>query len=356
VGDDAAVLSRVRLGVQVGVRPWIDVFAQLQDHRAWGTELDPVEGSADAFDLHQGYVDLTHRRTTFRIGRQEVGLGDERLVGPLLWANTGRSFDGVLIRQDVDGGHIRAFWMNVAERDALTPIGVDPQGNEGEDADGWLIGAFGTRRVGATTLEAIYLHDRNAATEESNTLHGRASGRAAAIVYDASGAYQFGPDLRAFLLSAKLGVALGSTGSIAGQVDYISGDADTLDATGRAFRTLYPTAHAYHGYMDYFVAFPAHTLGGGLVDAIARISAPVDPPWRLSGDLHRYWLAEDRDESRALGWEADAVVGRALTERSSVELGVSAFFPSDLAETVIRAFSEADDATYWGYLMLTVGW
>jgi len=355
-GDDAAVLSRIRLGVRADVRPWLTAFAQLQDHRAWGTEADPVEGSADAFDLHQGYVDLTQGEYTVRIGRQEVGLGDERLVGPLAWANTGRSFDGVLARRELPGGHVRAFWMNVHERDALTLIGVDPQANEGEDEDGWLIGAFVTTAVGGATLEGIFLHDRNAATGESSTAHGRVHGSAGRVLFDGSGAYQFGPDLRAFLFSAKLGLAFAADGSIAAQLDYISGDDDPLDATDHAFRTLYPTAHAYHGYMDYFLAFPGNTVSAGLMDAIARVAVPMPDPWRLRGDLHRFSLAKARDGSRALGWEADAVVARDLTRGASVELGASAFFPTDLMRSVAPAFSSGADPTYWGYLMLIVGW
>ncbi len=355
-GDDAAVLSRIRLGVRVAPQSWINVLAQLQDHRAWGTELDPVEGTADALDLHQGYVDLTRGGSTVRLGRQEVGLGDERLIGPLAWANTGRSFDGALVQQQLNAGHVRVFWMNVAERDSLNLIGIHPQGNEGTDSDGWLIGAFVTKTVGATVLEGMFLHDRNAATDESYTAHGRLNGTMGSFVYDGSGAYQFGPNLRAFLLSARVGAAFGNGGSVAAQLDYISGDADTLDATGRAFQTLYPTAHAYHGYMDYFLTFPRNTLGGGLVDAIGRVRLPTPEFWSARADVHRFSLAQERNGSKGLGWEIDAVARRAFAGTSAVELGASVFVPEDLMTTIAPAFAAGADLTYWGYLMLIVNW
>jgi len=355
-GDDAAVLSRIRLGTRVNARPWLTVFAQLQDHRAWGTESDPVEGTADALDLHQGYVDLTHRGATLRLGRQEVGLGDERLIGPLAWANTGRSFDGALARQEFNAGHIRVFWMNVAERDSMNLIGIHPQGNEGADGDGWLMGAFVTKRVGATVFEGMFLHDRKAATDESYTAHGRVHGSLGSILYDGSGAYQFGPDLRAFLFSARMGVAVGRGGSVAAQLDYISGDADTLDATSRAFQTLYPTAHAYHGYMDYFLMFPRNTLAGGLVDAIARVRLPTPELWSARADVHRFWLAQERSGSKQLGWETDLVLRRTLASGTAVEFGSSIFAPEDLMTTIAPAFAAGADVTYWGYLLLIVNW
>jgi len=356
-GDDAAVLSRIRLGVATEVTPWLSAFAQLQDARAWGTETDPTEGTADQFDLHQGYVDLTRDRLTLRLGRHELALGDERLIGPLAWANTGRAFDGGLVRYEIAGGHVRAFWMSVAERDALTPAGVDPQQNEGDDADGWLLGGFLTRRLGAGTLELMLLHDRNAATDESWTAHGRLHGDRGRLLYDASAAYQFGPDRGAYLFSVMVGTLVGDGGRLEARLDYLSGDDDPADADRAAFQSLYPTAHAYHGYMDYFLAFPGHTAAAGLVDAMARVRVPVGPPWSVRGDLHYFTLAKERLGERSLGIETDVMVGREVAPGAAVEGGASFFAPRAAMGTVSPAFALGTDApTYWGYVMLTLSW
>ena len=72
---------------------WISVYAQVQDARSWGSELNTLtDAGADAFDMHQGYVDMG-RTTAFtaRLGRQEMPLADERLVGAVGWSNTIRS-------------------------------------------------------------------------------------------------------------------------------------------------------------------------------------------------------------------------------------------------------------------------
>jgi hypothetical protein len=354
-GDDAAALSRARLGVGARVRPWLSAFLQIQDARAWGTETATTDGAADQLDLHQGYIDLTALGATARLGRQELSLGDERLVGPLGWSNVARAFDGALVTWPVTGaGELRVFWMNVAERDALQPGGTDPQANEGGDLDGWLMGGFYAHRIGGARVELTFLHDRNAATDKSYTAHGRFFGRVGDVLYDGSAAYQFGVGRRGFLLSGKAGLAVGR-GSIAGQVDLLSGDADTLDGTRRAFASLYPTGHAFHGYMDYFLAFPAQTRQAGLIDAMVRIAAPVPAPWTLRVDTHYFALAEERLGERALGLEVDVIAGRTLGTGVGVEAGAAIFAPRDLAGSLMPAFAGGTgDATYWGYLMMTV--
>lgn len=135
----------------------------------------------------------------------------------------------------------------------------------------------------------------------------------------------------------------------------LSGDADTLDATRRAFATLYPTGHGYHGYMDYFVAFPGQTRQAGLLDAMGRIMAPVPQPWSLRADVHYFAVPEERNGAHGLGVEADVVVGRTLVPGAGVEVGASMFAPQDLIGTMLPAFAlGTDDPTYWVYVMLTV--
>ncbi|MBK5098678.1 MAG: alginate export family protein, partial [Gemmatimonadetes bacterium] len=96
VDPDAAVLSRIRLGGGVLLADWIDVYAQFQDSRSWGSELNTLtDKSADLMDMHQVFAVLGSSPSfKAKLGRQEVNLGDQRLVGAVDWSNTGRSFDG----------------------------------------------------------------------------------------------------------------------------------------------------------------------------------------------------------------------------------------------------------------------
>ncbi len=353
-GDDQAVLSRIRLGALADLEPWLRVVVQLQDARAWGTEANTLtDASADQFDLHQGYVELGRPgRLVARLGRQEVALADERLVGPVGWTNTGRAFDGAVVTVPAGRATLTALWLTVAERDALLPTGLDPQRNEGTAADGWLSGLAATVPGAWGTLEATLLHDRRAATDESWTGHLRMHGTHERLRWEAAGAYQFGSRRRAYLLSGRLGTAVGR-GSVAAQVDLLSGDGDPGDRTRRAFHSLYMTGHKFYGFMDYVVALPSATADAGLLDAMLRAAVPAGR-WDLRADLHHLRTAARRAGRRALGTELDLTAGRALAPGTRLELGVSAFVPADLATSVFPAFGAGDGTTYWGYTMLTV--
>jgi len=361
VNDDAATLSRVRLGARVAVLDWVAAFAQLQDARAWGTEGNTLtDASADQLDLHQGYVELGRSdRLRARLGRQELLLGDERLVGTVGWTNTGRAFDGALLAGTLGHAQWTAFWMNVAERDALQAIGLDPQvnqGNLGAGADGWLAGGFLSRRFGDLTGELTVLADRNAITEESYTVNARVTGAAGVLQFDGAAAYQFGPDRSAHMVSGKVGAAF-ERAALAGQVDFLSGDDDPAAGDANAFNTLYATNHKFYGYMDYFLNIPGQLDQAGLLDLMLRASVDPSAATRVRIDAHHFRTAKDRGAGTALGTEVDVIGTWTLARPAALEAGAAVFFPSDpIAQFGFPAFAGGVDPTYWGYVQLTVRW
>jgi hypothetical protein len=357
VDPDFATLSRIRGGVEASLMDWIRVYLQLQDARAWGSELNTLtDAGADNFDLHQGYADLGRTRAfSARLGRQEFALADERLIGAVGWSNTGRSFDGVRLLGEASGTSWTLFWYNVAERDSLLAVGLNPQLNQGVNDDGWLLGGFAARQFGEATSELTFVVDRKAVTDESYTANLRVHGRSGGFQYDAAGAYQFGPDRGAWFASAKAGFAIGR-GSVAAQLDYLSGDDDTDDDKTKAFNTLYATNHKFYGYMDYFLFIPEQLDQAGLVDAVLRASLNATEAATIRLDLHRFLTAEKRDDERALGTELDLVGRWRVAAPANLELGVGLFMPETLITTLLPAFSEDDKTTWWGYAQLVVAW
>jgi len=352
---DAVTLLRVRLGVRAEVASWIRAYAQLQDARALGTEGSTLDGSADFLDMHQAYVELGTKALAGRLGRQEMALGDERLIGAVGWSNTGRVFDGARLLGETSGITWQAFWMNVVERDAVLATGPDPQLNQGIDNDGWLVGGFASGKWGGTTAELTAIVDREAATEESYTLALRAHGRAGAFMYEAAGAYQFGPDRGAYFASGKAGAAVGSV-TVAAQADYLSGDDDLTDGESAAFHTLYATNHKFYGIMDYFLALPGQLGQAGLMDAMARGSYALSQNAVVRLDVHRFALAKERFGARALGTELDLGGDWSLHRSTGLQVGGGIFLPEPLASRFLPAFATGDDPTYWGYVQLTVRW
>ena len=78
-GWDHWISMRTRLAVDARFQEGVGLFLQLQDVRFWGEETSNRDGSADAVDFHQAYLeveDIPALGGFVRAGRQEVSLGD----------------------------------------------------------------------------------------------------------------------------------------------------------------------------------------------------------------------------------------------------------------------------------------
>ena len=88
-------LTRIRGGINVRPASWVTGYLQFHDDHALNLAL-PVTAAnmRDSFDLRQGYLDLHFHPVQLIVGRQELKIGEERVVGVSDWANNARSWDG----------------------------------------------------------------------------------------------------------------------------------------------------------------------------------------------------------------------------------------------------------------------
>jgi hypothetical protein len=92
-------LTRVWGGMTVVPTNWLTFYAQFLDLHALGLPLrDTAANMRDTFDLRQGYLDFHYKPIQFIVGRQELRIGDERVVGISDWTNTSRTWDGLYMR------------------------------------------------------------------------------------------------------------------------------------------------------------------------------------------------------------------------------------------------------------------
>jgi hypothetical protein len=92
-------LTRVYGGVTVRPTEWLTGYAQFLDTHALGLPLrDVAANQRDVFDLRQGYLDFHYKPLQFIVGRQELRIGDERVVGISDWTNNSRTWDGFYMR------------------------------------------------------------------------------------------------------------------------------------------------------------------------------------------------------------------------------------------------------------------
>jgi Alginate export len=92
-------LTRVWGGMTVVPTDWVTFYAQFMDLHALGLPLqDTAANMRDTFDLRQGYLDFHYKPLQLVVGRQELRIGDERVVGISDWTNTSRTWDGAYMR------------------------------------------------------------------------------------------------------------------------------------------------------------------------------------------------------------------------------------------------------------------
>jgi hypothetical protein len=118
-------LTRVWGGVTVKPTNWLTVYSQFMDLHALGLPLrDTAANMRDTFDLRQGYLDFHYKPVQLIVGRQELRIGDERVVGISDWTNTSRTWDGFYMRIG-NVNQLNVFSTSVV---AVHPTSLDTHG------------------------------------------------------------------------------------------------------------------------------------------------------------------------------------------------------------------------------------
>lgn len=379
---DAFTLLRARLGLEATLSQYAKVFLQVQDARTFGEEASPADGSADRLDLHQGWLELARPVGTLsfsvRAGRQELGLGNERLLGPANWTNTGRAFDALTVGlgSKARGWQLTALAATVDERGRRLAGSVP--GPEREDQ--LLLGSYWDTRI----LDAWLLFERAA---EYRSFYGADRATAGARIELpawrglsawAEGSYQFGnqvlsqpataQDISAYLLGGRISWARPTSPlrALGIGIDYLSGDERPGDADYHAFNVMYHTGHKWYGYLDLFLDPAGKTGDRGLVDGIASATVQLAPAAPLAIDLHRFRTAAQRpptcpgplpcsssEEARDLGWELDLTLPFSIGPNQRVQAGYSAY--RNGAAAPLAGLGAESRWYHWGHLMVTFG-
>ncbi len=387
-----SVLQRARFGINVDNPGHGQVFLQLQDSRTFGSELSPTSsgvfttnngattGTAnEALDVHQAFWQtkgLWNMPVTIRLGRQEIALGDERLVGAFGWDNVGRSFDGIHSTYKHPHYTTDLFYSKVVESNSV----ILPMGPNLSDEDVDFMGAYlnwPKQKKGVTDAYLLYKRDARAATYANvGTIGIRRKGLLSTDAdYSFEGAYQFGGtvagDQSAHALAASVGYNVPKNKKalrFAIEYDMASGDQTPGDGESETFDQLYPTNHDKYGYMDYQGWRNMRDL---------RLTASGKPTPKLTTSLDWHWFRLDeatdawygaggapnttaagalfRDPTgaagRDVGRELDIAFKYAASDKLSLTAGYSRFLPGDFVKAVNGG---ADDNSDWYFVQSQV--
>ena len=341
--DDDFLLHRTRLfmNAKIGDRfrayvEYIDAESNYENFAPRGIEVN----RSDILNLFIDYKlidDCCGGTLTGRMGRQELLYGSERLISPLDWANTRRTFDGLKFMWKDDCWNIDVFYTQ--------PVAVDPRNFDSPIEQQDFFGGWATyKAIKDQTIDLYALQFNNALAPQDfqyTTMGGRWLGTECNWLWELEGGYQFGQNTNASGHAASfLTAGYGRKWSdhcwkpqLMAYYDWSNGG--NLRGAGQGFNHLFPLAHKYLGFMDLFgrsnietpnVQFtcqPHEKLKVLVWYYYFFLQNGNDTPYNVN--MTPYTLAGP-GASRDLGHELDLLFTYSLNPRMDIVAGYSHFF------------------------------
>jgi hypothetical protein len=370
--QDFYALNRLRWNMSLLPASWLQFRFQLQDSRVAAKALKPYAPPfQDTFDLRIAYVefgDAEKSHAGLRVGRQEINVGEERLVGSSGWGNTARSFDAA--RLSLHWGKFRL--------DAFTasPV-VLHDGDVGDHVPGNnLHGIYAGFEdiIPGSRLEPYLLWRINQRLKTELGGTGNLDFTTAGVRWSGKLPYRLDYNLEVARQQGSLGSdriqawaghwALGYAAArvwssrLVTEFNYASGDGNSRDGLRQTFDTLFPSAHEKHGVTD-------QVGWNNILHYRAGLECNPARKWTAAYKFNAYWLADPHDAlygasgaaaarnaagtaGRFVGTELDGIVGYSISKQLQVGAGFGHLFPG----AFLRNTTPGKGYSY-PYLMLT---
>ncbi|QDU23183.1 alginate export family protein [Urbifossiella limnaea] len=351
-------LYRNRTYADLWVDDWLRVYGEFLYADYTRRSFTPLATDADRGDILNLFVDARVAQfgekdnpVYVRAGRQELIYGSQRLVSPLEWVNTRRTFQGVKAFTRTDKWDFDLF--------VVQPVVPNAGRFDSVDNNQVFSGAFFTYRPAAgINLDLYYLNLDNTnptargqygavGGQNVNTMGTRLVGAKNNWLWDAEGAFQFGSYANQAIIARSASVSGGYHFKDAlwePQVwvgyDYASGDPDPqASGTRRTFNQLFPFGHYYFGFTDVVgrqnindvfaqaVLYPEKWLTCIAQFHVLRLDSDRDALYAANGTV----LRQDRTgrAGNDVGNAIDLRVNAHLTHHSDVLVGYSRLFAGD---------------------------
>ena len=308
-----------------------------------------------------------------RVGRQELLFGSQRLISPLDWANTRRTFQGVRGFRQTEKLDFDLFWVQPVLANANRFDSVDNNQN--------FAGAWATYRPKkGQAIDAYYLmlDNTNRVTQlgiprgnfTRHTVGGRYAGNIDNFLFDTEAAMQFGEQNGRDVLAGMVTAGAGYNAKEAmwnptlwAYYDYASGGGGTT-GTADTFHQLFPFGHYYLGWIDQVGRQNIHDLNFHLY--------LYPNKWLTTWlQFHSFWLADSRDAlynaggnairrsvggtaGTHVGEEVDVVLNFHLSKHTDLLTGYSHLWGGEFLRNTSSA-TAAQNAGFY-FLQLSYRW
>ncbi|MEM1451284.1 MAG: alginate export family protein [Planctomycetota bacterium] len=320
-------------------------FAQFIFAYVTGLEEEPGPIDENRADIQQLFLsdrwETGSTDLSFRVGRQLLAYGSQRLIGYRYGPNVPLPFDAAI--GTIERGWFRAdvLWG----RPVLTRPG---EFDDKPDSSQELYGVYTTTDLGEQGIDAYYLgyddelgvYDQGAAPEERHTFGLRWFGQRESVDWNGEVFAQIGDfggqDIRAWSATIEAGHLFERAPMrprLFGRASIISGDDDPLDDELNSFNPLFPRGK-YFGEIG--------TIGPiNLIDGLVGVQLEVAPGWAIDASTTAYWRESLRDgvyannrqllrsgagsDARFVGYQGDIALNRNVSRTVSWSVGYSVF-------------------------------
>jgi hypothetical protein len=338
--DDDFLLHRTRLFANAKYSDWFRFYGEYIDAESNYENFPPRQIEVNRSDLLNLFADAKLMDGPgdlwLRIGRQELLYGSQRLISPLDWANTRRTFEGLKLFWVGDDWNIDFFYTRPV---IVNPIHFDSPSYRQE-----FFGAWATYKAIASQTVDLYAIQYNNALGANNfqftTLGGRWLGSQDAWLWEFEGGTQFGTNTNQTDHSA--GFATGGFGykwaernwkpTLWAYYDWASGG--NARGAGNGFNQLFPLGHKYFGFIDLYgrsniqspnlqLTFQPHERLNILIwYYYLFLDTRADTPYNVNSTA---FAPASQPASRDLGHEIDLLATITLNARMDILLGYSHF-------------------------------
>jgi len=332
---DNNVRHRARLGLRFSYGNELTAFVQMQDVRTWGEETDTLgDFTANGLDLHQGYMEAELAKDLrLRIGRQEIGYLNHRLIGNVGFLEQARSFDAV-----------RLMAMTLEEKLALDIFYGRVRDDQPADASSPddLVGWAARYDIGVLQPALIGALDLNSATDRIRYTQGLIvqldfpfGFKASFEGYLQAGSATIANDditYMAWLTASRLRFTLVESDLapfLEAFVETLSGDDNPDDGDETTFDTLFATNHRFYGEADLFLNIPANTNERGLLDVGAVLGFKVGADASVDLAYHHFQTMNNRGGSSSFGQEVDLTLRWKVNPHLTLDANYSLILPGE---------------------------
>lgn len=285
-------LYRNRVSLALQPTGWLQLFGEVQDARSGG--IDQPNGSVrDIMDVRQAFLRLGSEESwwKFKVGRQKIAYGTERIIGGAEWGNTARVFDAAFLTVGGKKDKVDFFAASVVVNDADAWDHHEP----GNNLHG-VWGSFGSWVPGAKVEPLLLFRTNHRARSNSWTGGLRSYGDLGKQwSFELEALRQTGSlpnrDLSAWAATLQAQRHFQQSvwsPTLVTEFNYASGDRNPNDGVVNTFDQYYPTNHGIYGLADQMGRRNTRNVRNGVW---------LRPrPWlTVRAEHHAFWLASRYD-------------------------------------------------------------